>query len=355
MIDIEPIKILYVAIILVAAWLLGRLIRRGRLNLIKEAAIGKLLFCRFETTGIYLAAIMLSLWLLDIHTLWPTIEASYPLPAKIFQVILIWAVAIYIVRTFKDVFDKVKEAAKARNKGVSREVNVLVKKFFKYIVYAVALVWTLTILGVTGAIEGMLVGAGFAGIVIGFAAQQTLSNMLAGIAIILDRPFKIGDWIHLKGSNLVGRVDEISLRSTTITAPDNTPINLPNSMLDKEAVVNYTSNPQRRFFIPVSISYESDIAKAMKIIKDTLEKDPASAKEKQGRGYFSPLEIVVEKMGESSIDLKAKIFVNTTEGGGIFETESRMIKNIKENLTKAGIEIPYPRRYVIMDKEGKKK
>lgn len=355
MIEIEPVRIAYVAIILLSAFLLGRLIKRGKLKLLEEASAGKLLLRSLESTGLYIVAIVLSLWVLDIFSLWPMIESQYPLAAKGIMLVTVWVAAIYIVRIFSDVYKKIDDVAKKRTKGIPHEVNVLVQKLFKYAVYIVAALWSLTILGIAGAIEGMLVGAGFAGIVIGFAAQQTISNLLAGISLMLDRPFRIGDWIHLKNSNLVGRVDEISLRSTTITSPDNTPICLPNSTVANEAIVNYTTNKQRRFFLDVSISYESDVAKAIKIIKETLEKDPATAKEKSGNGYFAPLEIVVDSFAASSVNLQAKVFVDSASGGGIFQTKSRMLENIKANLTKAGIEIPYPRQYVIMDKDQKRK
>jgi small-conductance mechanosensitive channel len=351
MLDLEILfRIAGVIATLIAAWLVGRTIKKGHAKLLKKGAIGKLLLSRFTRMGIYLVTIGIILWISNFPSLWSWLQDTYPLVAKLVEVAILWIVAIWIIRNFLDVLTKLE---KAKVKRIPGEVNLLIRKIFKYSVCIIAILWTLAIFGLIGAIQGLLVGAGLAAIIIGFAARDVLSNLLAGISLLIDRPFKIGDWIHLKGKDLVGHVKEMSLRSTTIIAPDNTPINLPNSMVANEAIVNYSAHRLRRFFLEVRISYESDVAKAIKVIKETLEKDPATAKNGvEGEGYFAPIEIVVTDFGESSVNMQAKVFIDTTLAGGLFETKSRMLANIKKALIKNGIEIPYPRRYVIMDKKS---
>ena len=340
--------------IIIAVVILDRIIERGHDKLVQKALIGKLIFHRLGRTLLYLAGLTAILWTIDIMPLWNQFQVAYPNLSRFVAVAILWGAVFLIVRNFTGIFEEVRD--KVRIRAMTKEVNVLVQKWVSYVIYAGALLFTMNIFGLIGAIQGLLVGAGFAGIVLGFAAQETIGNILAGFVLMLDRPFKIGDWIHLKNSNLVGEVIEISLRSTTINAPDNTPINLPNSLVAREPLVNYSAHRLYRYFIPIGISYESDVPKAIKVITKTLESDEAAAKEGvKNQGYFAPIEVLVEKFGDSSVDMKAKVFVDTTKGGGKFKTKSRMVSNIKKNLEKAGVEIPYPRRYVIFDKDQKRK
>ncbi len=337
-------------------FIIGKLLERNHDKIVKQNRLGLLVMLRIIKIFIYFLVLVpiFFLWQPEVYSLFNILDSTHPMMTQLIMIIVVWASAIYIVRNISGVILELQQDV--RVKSVDKEVGTLLRKMVKYLTYAGALVWTLGVFRITGAIEGLLVGAGFAGIVIGFAAQQTLSNLLAGISLLLDRPFKIGQWIHLKDSDLVGEVKEISLRSTTINAPDNTLISIPNSKVANEPIVNYSSHKLRRFFLDVSISYESDLQKAVKIIKDTLDKDPATVAEGiPGQGYFAPTEIVVEGFGDSSVNLKAKVFVDVDVAGGQFLTKSRMLENIKKNLTKAGIEIPYPRQYVIFDKDQKKK
>ena len=349
-------QIIGTVLILIGIFLLGRLIERGHKRILKKGLLGKLLMQRMGRLLTYFIGLgsLYFLWDAEILQGFTLLESIHSLLSEVTMVIILWGAAIYIVRSIVGVIRELEYDPDIEK--VNTEVSVLTQKIFKYSIYVIALLLSLNIFGLTGSIEGMLVGAGFAGIVIGFAAQQTLSNLLAGISLLLDRPYKIGDWIHLKNSDLVGSVKEISLRSTTINAPDNTPINLPNALVAGQPIVNYSAHKLRRFFIDFSISYESDVSKAIKVVTETLEKDPAAAaKGIKGQGYFAPIEVVVEGFGDSSVNMKAKVFIDTGEAGGQFETKSRMLKNIKENLVKAGVEIPYPRTYVIMDKDQKKR
>jgi small conductance mechanosensitive channel len=349
-------SILWTVIILASIFIIGKLLERNHDKQLKQGKFKTLVLLRCFRTLLYFAGIIaiIFFWIPEIGIVLQFLDSINPLLTKLCMVVALWVGTLYTVRTISSIIFELKDAESI--KPVNEEIGVLTQKLFAYIAYIVAIIWTLTIFGVTGAIEGMLVGAGFAGIVVGFAARDVLSNLLAGISLLLDRPFKIGQWIHLKNSNLVGEVKEISLRSTVILAPDNTLINLPNALVASEPIVNYSSHKLRRFFLDVGISYESDVGKAMKVIKETLEKDPATAKQGiKNQGYYAPIEIVVDNFGDSSVNLTAKVFINTQEAGGQFLTKSRMLENIKKNLTKAGIEIPYPRQYVIFDKDQKRK
>jgi len=346
----EPfLRIVIAVMIILAGWLTGRLLRRGRSRLLRKGAVGRLLARRLSLIATYLITITALLWLFDFPVRWPGFQASYPLPASLIQVGVVWAISFWIVKATSSLLARAGETRR-----ITPGIQLLIGKLFKYSIWAIAFLWTLAIFGLIGAVQGLLVGIGFAGIVVGFAARDTLGNLLAGVSLMVDRPFRVGDWIHLKGRNLVGFVKEISLRSTTIVAPDNTLVNLPNRVVDGEAIVNYSAHRLRRFFLELSVSYESDLGKAVRVIRRVLEKDPATVKAGiKGQGYFAPLEIVVTGLGESGISLQAKVFIDTTLAGGLFETKGRMLKNLKESLVRAGIEIPYP-RMVVFHRGGQK-
>lgn len=312
--------------------------------------IHRIIAMKFVPLAIFLAALLVLVWKFNLLDYWYQIETISPLGAKLIKVAIIWIGAVYSVRVSLDVFSR----AYQKVKKIPAEVAILFRKLITYGIYSVAIVLSLLAFELLGAIQGLLVGAGFAGIVVGLAAQKTISNLIAGITLMIDHPFKIGDWIHLKGQNIVGTVKKMTMRSITIIAPDNTPVNLPNSMVANEALVNYSTHKLRRFFLEFKVPYDVDMGKAMRVVKHVLQKDPATAKEGiRGQGYFAPIEIVVTDFGKSSIGVQAKVFIDTTAAGGLFETKSRMLTNIKDVLLDAGIEIPYPKMSVDLHKKKK--
>jgi small conductance mechanosensitive channel len=332
------VRLAIAAVLLIFAFAVDRLLRRRLPALLKKAAIGKLLAHKFSSVAIYLLAIAAAAWLIDLVTLFGQLQTALPLAAQLIQVGILWAVAAWAVRIFSDIFVRAKKPLERI--GVPHHLNVLLRKTFKWAIYGIAIIWTLGIFGFVGAIQGVLVGAGFAGIVIGFAAKDTLSNLFAGVIILLDRPFVVGEWVNIPAYNIIGCVREISLKSTRIDAVDNTFVTLPNAALATTPIVNYSRNRLRRHIIPVSISYESDFRKAVQVIKKVLKADPAVVKDR-------PPEVLFSGFGESSVDLTIRVWTDTAKGGGPVETPSRMRNDIKRALDKARIEIPYPRRVII--------
>lgn len=342
-------RVLVSAFVIAAAWSISQLISRRQGETVRKEEARRFLVSKLESYGTYIVASIVVILILDLPTVWVQIQETNIFISRLTQVAILWIVSIFVARNINEIYTKLIEKIRV----VPHDLSVLVHRLLTYGIYAVATLVTLAIFGLTGAVQGLLVGAGFAGIVIGFAAQDTLGNLFSGVALMIDRPFKVGDWIHLKGQNLVGFVKSISFRSVTLVGPDNTPINIPNSSLNRESIVNYSAHRLRRYFLSVSISYESDVAKAIKIMTETLENDPAAVKEGiKGQGYYASVEVVVHKFGDSSVDMQAKVFFDTTLAGGLFVTKSRMLANMKEELVKAGIEIPYPRRVLITQKES---
>ncbi len=179
---------------------------------------------------------------------------------------------------------------------------------------------------------------GAASLAIGLALQGTLSNLAAGVMIILFRPYRLGDWVELAGVS--GAVKEITLFTTVLATGDNKRIIIPNGKSWGDTITNYSANPTRRVDLVFSIDYGDDITKAQAVITDVLSAD---ARVLDDPAVFT----AVSAHGESSVDILARAWCNTDDYWGVhFDA----MKNVKEAFDKNGISIPYPHRVNIARK-----
>ena len=214
----------------------------------------------------------------------------------------------------------------------------LLQKFLGAIIYATAVVLALDILGVN--VMPFIAGAGVAGIAVGFAAKDTLSNIIAGILLIIDRPFEIGDrievWSAPAGSATWGDVLDIGLRATKIKTTDNIVIIIPNNEIMKRDIVNYTIiSSEIRVRINIGIAYDADMAKAKRLIiavadsADWISKDPVPR-------------VMVRNFGDSSVDLQLRVWIKDARKR--MDTISYITDKVKTTFDQNNIEIPYPKR-----------
>jgi small-conductance mechanosensitive channel len=235
---------------------------------------------------------------------------------------------------------------KTQNK-VDDIVFDLLNRFAGVIIFATAAILALDVLGIN--VMPFIAGAGVAGIAIGFAAKDTLSNLIAGVLLLIDRPFEIGDrievWSAPAGSASWGDVVDIGLRATKIRTTDNIIIIIPNNEIMKRDIVNYTiiSN-QIRVRINIGISYDANTEKAKKAIlqvaasADWISKTPAP-------------KVVVRNFGESSVDLQLRVWIDNARKR--MDTISYVTDHVKEAFDAEGIEIPYPKRDIHLIQSSK--
>ena len=214
----------------------------------------------------------------------------------------------------------------------------LLDKFAGAAIYAIAIILALDILGVN--VMPFIAGAGVAGIAIGFAAKDTLSNLIAGVLLILDRPFEVGDrievWTAPTGSATWGDVIDIGLRATKIKTTDNIVIVIPNNEIMKRDIVNYTIiTSMIRIRINIGIAYDADLKKAKEIISAVAETSDWVAKD-------PPPKVVVRNFGESSVDLQLRVWI--TDARRRMDVIDTITDAVKEAFDSEGIEIPYPKR-----------
>jgi len=214
----------------------------------------------------------------------------------------------------------------------------LLNRFSGVIIYAVAIVLALDILGIN--VMPFVAGAGVLGIAIGFAAKDTLSNLIAGVLLIIDRPFEIGDrievWSAPAGSASWGDVIDIGLRATKIKTTDNIIIIIPNNEIMKRDIVNYTIITSRiRVRVNIGVSYDTNLERAKEIILQLAGEIPWVLEDPE------PV-VVVTAFGESSVDLQLRAWISDARKR--IQTISTVTDQVKTEFDRHGVEIPYPKR-----------
>lgn len=216
--------------------------------------------------------------------------------------------------------------------------------FVKYIILAVAIVTVLGQFGVQTA--SFLAVLGAAGLAIGLALQGTLSNVAAGMMLLLLRPFNVGDYITY-GSNQGGTVKSLSLFGTELATADNVYIYAPNSTIWNSTIMNYSRNTKRRHDFAVGISYGDSIDTAFDVLNKVL-----SAEKRLLQDDGKKPQIMVDTMGDSAVNLKIRIWCLSSD---YWDLKWDMTKAFKEALDEAGITIPFPSRTLeIVSKDAEK-
>jgi len=213
----------------------------------------------------------------------------------------------------------------------------------KAVVYAVLILGVMAALAPLGLeLSGLLIAGGVAGIVIGFAAQTVVANLLSGLFLYVESPFKVGDSVEIMGYG--GKVEDISILSTKIRTWDGVLVRLPNDKVFNSDITNYSRSVARRFSFNIGIPYDSNIDEAKNALLRLMEEDPMVLVNP------SP-QVLVKEYGDSSIVLEVRGWAPTQVW---FDTYMRILGNAKEALEREGIEIPYPQLDVHLKNHYKK-
>lgn len=210
-------------------------------------------------------------------------------------------------------------------------LEILVKVVY-YTIVALGAVFVLGILGVD--LSALMVAGGIAGIVLGFASQRIVGNLISGVFLIIERPISIGNQVNIDG--VTGFVEDINIFSTIVRTYDGLYVRLPNEKVFTTDITNYVANTARRFEYKIGIRYSDDADKAMAIINHLVEEHPFALKN-------PPPEIFVDNLGESSVDIIVRVWGPTGEW---YRLKTELLWKIKKSLEAEGIEIPFPQRVV---------
>lgn len=198
-------------------------------------------------------------------------------------------------------------------------------------------------------------GAGILAAIIGFAAQSAFSNIISGIFIVIFKPFGVGDRITI--TNITGIVEDITLRHTVIRNFENKRIIIPNSIISIEKIENSSILDQKiHKNIEFTVSYDTNLDKAMKIIKKIAENSPYTIdnrKKEEIRAGKEIVEVKVVKLGDYGINIKTWVWVK--DSADAFEIACYLNKKVKEEFDKVGIEIPFPYMTLVYKKDLEKK
>ena len=196
-------------------------------------------------------------------------------------------------------------------------------------VYTILVAWNINV-------TGLVASAGIVGLALSFAAQDTLSNLFAGVAILADRPYQIGDYIILDTGER-GQVTHIGLRSTRLLTRDDVEVSIPNGVMGSAKIVNEAGGPPHRYRVRISIgvAYGSDIDQVMKVLLEIAQHHPKIFSTPEPRARF-------RQFGASSLDFDLLCWIEQPADRGIVVHELNC--EIYKQFNKAGITIPFPQQ-----------
>ncbi len=208
-------------------------------------------------------------------------------------------------------------------------VELVVGSIYRYVLLIMGLVMAADQMGIN--VAAALAGLGVAGIAVGFAAQDSLANIIAGFTIFMDKPFVVGDFITTEGQ--YGTVSNITLRTTRIRTPRNSWVILPNKTIIDSILENHSKNGELRVEVPVGIAYKEDIPTARTVLLAAVQGLPEVLDAPEP-------DVVVSGLGGSSVDLMVRVWISNAQSErGV---EAGVVEACKLALDAANIEIPFP-------------
>lgn len=257
------------------------------------------------------------------------VDTFLPVMLEVGKIIFV-AVVLLVIVSFLS-----RWAQKAAARGLDRtRIDPTLKNFLirltRYIVWILAIPVALSVLGVQATSLAAVIGA--AGIAIGLGLQGALSNISAGILLLVLRPIRIGDWIVAEGES--GEVRDLGLFYTTVTTFSNEIVSIPNQKILSDKVQNLTGNPSRRVEIGVGVAYGTDLRVAERALLDAAKSVESRVKEVEPKVWLTGF-------GDSSIDFIVHLHCPCR---GFFGVRHEAVHAINDALAKAGIEIPFPQR-----------
>jgi small-conductance mechanosensitive channel len=184
-------------------------------------------------------------------------------------------------------------------------------------------------------LSGLLVGAGFLGIVVGLAARQTLGSLIAGFVLMFSRPFTVGDWIEVGGEQ--GIVTDITIMNTRLQNFDGETVVMPNDRVNDQSLTNRSANGRLRLRTEVGIDYEADPDQAEAVALEAIEavdivEDAPAPK------------VVPKEFGDSAIVLELRYWIEHPSPPRKWRAVSGVVTGVKEAFDEADITVPFPQR-----------
>jgi small conductance mechanosensitive channel len=256
---------------------------------------------------------------------WRTVAVSWGL--RVLAALVILAVGLRLA----------KWATSIAERGLTRaQVEPTAVQFLRKVSYIALLV--LLALTVLSVFEVPMTSAfavlGAAGLAIGLALKDSLSNIASGVMLVTLKPFRVGDIVTINGET--GRVEEISIFQTRLRGADNQTVVLPNSLVTNDSIINLTPDTMRRVELIIGIAYNADIDVARATALEVIHADPRVLPEP------AP-DVLVYALADNSVDLGIRCHVANADW---FPVKCDLTERIKKAFDRAGIGIPFPQRDV---------
>ena len=224
--------------------------------------------------------------------------------------------------------------------GLNASIEQLLKNILSVLLLVFGLASVMAQFGFD--IVSLVAGLGIAGIAVGFAAQSTLANFIAGITILLEQSFQVGDWVNINDNE--GRVVVIALRTTHVLTRDNITVIIPNSNVASSVVINLTSKNFIRFDIRMRIAFEDDIDKAREVILQVLSESDVVLNRPETSA-------TVDEIGEYGVFFIVRFWVKPAAVARMPKIKEVLRENIKRAFDAADISTPYPHMRLLMPTE----
>lgn len=240
-----------------------------------------------------------------------------------------------------DVLETWLESYAAESDALNEHQQGIVFRVLQLSVLAAGTVGALTVWGVN--LDGLFVGAGFLGIVVGTAARTTLGSLIAGFVLMFSRPFELGDWVEIDGDE--GIVADITVVNTRIRNQHGEEIVLPNERVANATITNRTRLGQLRLSVDVGVDYDADVARAESVVTEALDDVPQI--------LTNPTPQVVPKsLGDSAVVLECRFWIDHPSAARRTVAKAAVLRAVKSALDDAGVKIPYPQRELLGREEA---
>ncbi|MBR5023576.1 MAG: mechanosensitive ion channel family protein [Victivallales bacterium] len=268
----------------------------------------------------------------DVRSVWEKMWDSFKGDILHFGKIVLLAAVILIIAYFINKLIHKAFGKAAEKYALDVSLVSIINRVLTLIAIAFALLIILELLGINTASVLTVVGA--AGLAVGLALKDTLSNIAAGIFLLTQHPYKTGDFVECAGMS--GSILEIGLFTTKLRTPQGQDIFVPNNSIIAAPITNFSSNKQRRADITVGIDYGDNLEDGIKLLQAMMERHPLILKDP------APTVLVAE-LADSSVNLTLRFW---TENDKYWAAYWDIQRNLKAEIEGAGLNIPFPQRVV---------
>lgn len=247
--------------------------------------------------------------------------------SSLFTALLIFFIGRKVAKVLATVVQK--GLVKADNPPILAQ---FIANIVRYTLLVVVIIMALSELGVKTGSALTIFGA--AGLAVGLALKDSLSNFASGAMLALFRPFAIGDTVEVAGVS--GKVKDLRIFSTILLTFDNKEVIIPNGQITSDIITNYSSQPNRRIDLVIGVSYDDDLKLAQQTMQDVLDRHPLVISNPASS-------VALTELGGSSVDFTVRAWVQNTDYGSV---RSELLAQLKEQLEAAGCSFPYPQNTV---------